>query len=131
MNNCTCGVKFTGGLCSSWCDSLKPMAVGMPIRDVSGTCFIPGVTNFTAENLYDATLLVDIGNHISLPVEMFVHPAVRSRICKNNLLDFYADGTERFQGVILHQKDMGKTGNVFDTLIQQGSLKIILRTREA
>jgi hypothetical protein len=21
---CTCGVKFTGGLCSSWCDSLRP-----------------------------------------------------------------------------------------------------------
>lgn len=24
MNKCTCGVKFTGGLCSSWCDSLRP-----------------------------------------------------------------------------------------------------------
>jgi hypothetical protein len=23
-NPCTCGVKFTGGLCSSWCDSLRP-----------------------------------------------------------------------------------------------------------
>lgn len=22
MNRCTCGVKFTGGQCSSWCDSL-------------------------------------------------------------------------------------------------------------
>jgi hypothetical protein len=24
MKNCTCGVKFTGGLHSSWCDTLAP-----------------------------------------------------------------------------------------------------------
>ena len=24
-NPCTCGVKFTGGKCSDWCDSLKPV----------------------------------------------------------------------------------------------------------
>ena len=22
--NCTCGVKFTGGLCSDWCDTNNP-----------------------------------------------------------------------------------------------------------
>jgi len=39
-NVCTCGVKFTGGICSSWCDLQRPGVYvddkGLYIRDELG-----------------------------------------------------------------------------------------------
>jgi len=131
MNNCTCGVKFTGGLCSDWCDSLKPAAVGMPMHDVSGTTFISGVTNLTAENIYDAMEIAYIGKVCNTIVEMTLHPALLSRMRKCGLIDKGPLQAEWFQGIHVLEHPMLKQANVFDTLIQQGSLKIILRTREA
>ena len=133
MNNCTCGVKFTGGLCSDWCDSLKPkaVAVGMQMHDVSGTCFIPGITNLTLENVYDAMEIAYIGKTCNTIVEMALHPALLSRMRKCGLIDKGPLQAEWFQGIHVLEHAMLKQGNVFDTLIQQGGLKIILRTREA
>jgi hypothetical protein len=51
MKNCTCGVKFTGGLHSSWCDTLapdepEPDTLPSPYVDIQ----IPWITGQFASN---------------------------------------------------------------------------------
>lgn len=89
--------------------------------DVSGAGFVPGVTNFTAEALYDA--LQTLGDADGQITNLAVHSAVRNRMRKNNLIDFIPDSQgnptiEAFQGLRLTVDDgMPKTGNVYDSYL--------------
>lgn len=120
---CLCGIARED------CDYHKPQLpiYLIPVHDVSGAKFVPGITNFTLENLFDASAnLVEIK-------EILVHPAVYNRLNKNNLLDSYLDGSTRLQGIIVNpDPTCVKHRNVFDTtIIALNDEKVILRTREA
>jgi hypothetical protein len=89
--------------------------------DVSGSSFVPGVTNFTAEALYDT--LQTLGDADSQITNIAVHSAVRNRMRKNNLIDVIRDSEgnymfDSFQGLRLTVDDgMPKTGNVYDSYL--------------
>lgn len=57
--------------------------------DASGVSYVPGVTNFTAENFIDATQTMgDSKDKLSL---LMVHSVVESTMKKNNLIDYVSD----------------------------------------
>jgi hypothetical protein len=123
---CLCGIARED------CDYHKsaPVVSKVPVYDVSGTSFIPGVTNFTCENLFDATVNIDG------IIKIVVHIALYHKLYKNNLLDFYSNGIVRLQGIqVLSSTDpqfrSTKNGRLFDSTITalDGS-QIILRMRE-
>lgn len=125
MNNCTCGVKFTGGLCSDWCDSKS-----IPVYDASGDSYVLGVTNFTLRNIEAAQDLVGITYPYEI-VEIHVHPVIYHKALSCNLIDRYQDGLERIQGMLLKPLYSGlHLDMVFETIIKQGDKQVILRTRE-
>lgn len=132
---CTCGTQGQG-ICSSWCDTQsKTPAPSRPVYDASGPCFIPGVTNFTAENhLNCIEQFVRDGYCTWGSTKLVVHPAIFLRMDKNNLLDFYK-GVYTMAGVIVEQSlDCKKTGNVFSSHIVDkltGNVVGELITREA
>jgi hypothetical protein len=123
MTICPCGIARDD------CDYHKPAPVvpQVPVYDVSGTCFVVGVTNFTIENLYDASLPATSGL-----MKIIVHTALYHRIRKCNLLDILPNGTETLQGFpIQHNPNFPKTGGVFDSLlVHKDGKEVILRTRE-
>lgn len=123
MDICLCGIARED------CDYHKPTPVvsQVPVYDVSGTCFIEGVTNFTVDNLYDASLPATSGL-----MKIIVHSALYSKLRKCNLLYILPDGTETFQGfIIIPNPNFPKTKGVFDSLlIHKDSKQVILRTRE-
>lgn len=120
---CPCGIARDD------CDYHKPTPVvsQVPVYDVSGTCFIEGVTNFTVDNLYDASLPATSGL-----MKIIVHSALYGRLRKCNLLNILPDGTETFKGfIIIHNPNFPKTGGVFDSLlVHKDGKEVILRTRE-
>jgi hypothetical protein len=76
--------------------------------DVSGGGFVAGVTNFTAESLYDT--LQTMGDADNVITNIAVHSAVRNRMRKNNLIDIVRDSDgvfqfEAFQGLRLTVDD--------------------------
>jgi hypothetical protein len=97
--------------------------------DAKGAGFVPGVTNFTAENLFDALQTAgDSQNDFSA---LSVHSAVYSRMRKNNLIDFIQDSVTgadlaTFQGLRLVVDDgLPKSGNVYTSYIfAPGALEI-------
>lgn len=58
-------------------------------HNVSGTTFVDGVTNFTAEAFIDATLTM--GDSMDALGMLMVHSVVYARMLKNNLIDFVQD----------------------------------------
>jgi hypothetical protein len=89
--------------------------------DVSGAVFAAGVTNFTAENLFDA--LQTAGDSQADFKALAVHSAVYNRMRKSNLIDFIQDSVtgaqlDTFQGLRLIVDDgMPFTGNVYTSYI--------------
>jgi hypothetical protein len=63
--------------------------------NVSGGGFVNGMTNFTAEALYDA--LQTLGDADNVITNLAVHSAVRNRMRKNNLIDDVRDSDGNFQ----------------------------------
>lgn len=59
--------------------------------DISGSSFVDGVTNFSAESFIDATLTM--GDSMDGLGMIFVHSIVYARMLKNNLIDFIPDAT--------------------------------------
>lgn len=89
--------------------------------DASGVGFVAGVTNFTAENLFDAVQTAgDSQEDFKI---LCVHSAVFSRMRKNNLIDFLQDSVTgaslaTFQGMqVVYDDGMPKNGNVYHTYI--------------
>jgi len=103
------------------------------LHDVSGTHFVPGVTWFTVDHVLAACRLAGINTDNERdPIEILFHPALYSRQKKNGLVDLDYLDRETIEGMFVKSDaTAGKKGNVFDTLVQQGDRKIILRTREA
>ncbi len=121
---CLCGIVKED------CDYHRPAAISaVPWHNVSGTCFIPGVTQFTVENLFDALELIrktDSWEDFTLDV----HAALHSRLRKNNLLDC-DNGQWSLIGMKVNSVNEGKNGGVFDSVISHADgRKVILRTRE-
>lgn len=120
---CLCGIARED------CDYHKPVppVPQCPVHDVSGSVFVAGVTNFTAENLYDASLPATSGL-----VKIIVHSAIYRRLDKCSLIDYLVDGSAVFQGfTILFNLKFPKTGGVFDSLlVHRDGKEAILRTRE-
>lgn len=89
--------------------------------DASGVSFTPGVTNFTAENLFDT--LQTAGDSQEDFGILVVHSAVFSRMRKNNLIDFIPDSVTgadlaTFQGLrVVYDDGMPKSGNVYHSYV--------------
>ncbi len=89
--------------------------------DASGVGFVAGVTNFTAENLFDAQQTAgDSQDNFKI---LAVHSAVFNRMKKNDLIDFKQDSVTgntlaRFQDmVVVYDDGLPKTGNVYSSYI--------------
>jgi hypothetical protein len=89
--------------------------------NASGVGFVAGVTNFTAENLFDAVQTAgDSQEDFKI---LCVHSAVFSRMRKNNLIDFIQDSVTganlaTFQGMkVVYDDQMPKSGNVYHSYI--------------
>lgn len=97
--------------------------------DASGVGFVAGVTNFTAENLFDAQQTAgDSQDNFKI---LAVHSAVYNRMKKNNLLDFKQDSVTgaslaTFQDLtVVYDDGMPRTGNVYSSyLFAPGALEI-------
>jgi hypothetical protein len=90
-------------------------------HDASGVGFVAGVTNFTAENLFDAVQTAgDSQEDFKI---LAVHSAVFSRMRKNNLIDFLQDSVTgaslaTFQGMqVVYDDQMPSSGNVYHSYI--------------
>lgn len=88
-------------------------------HDISGSSYIDGVTNFSAESFVDAA--VTMGDSMeSLGVAM-MHSIVYARAQKNNMIDFVPDADQRinipmFLGrEVVVDDGMPRTGGVFET----------------
>lgn len=99
---CLCGIARED------CDYHKPtlvsqttIGINYPVHDVTGTSFIVGVTNFTAENFYDASSLLPLGS--SSADKLIVDLVLYHRLDKCNLVDVYK-GITSFQGILLKTK---------------------------
>jgi hypothetical protein len=88
-------------------------------NDVSGSSFVDGVTNFSAEAFLDAK--VTMGDSQQDLTLVMVHSTVFNRMQKNNLIDFIPDSRgevqiPQFMGhEVLIDDGMPNASNVFDT----------------
>jgi hypothetical protein len=97
--------------------------------DASGVSFVEGVTNFTADNLFNAQQTMgDSQEDLGI---LAVHSAVYTRMKKNNLIDFKQDSVTgaslaTFQGLaVVFDDGMPKTGNVYDSyLFAPGAMEL-------
>jgi hypothetical protein len=89
------------------------------INDISGSSFIDGVTNFSAEAFIDAATLM--GDSQSDLTAVMVHSVVYARMQKNNLIDFIPDARGEvniptFLGrEVIVDDGVPKTGQVYDS----------------
>ena len=90
-------------------------------NDISGSSFVDGVTNFSAEAFLDATVTMgDSQNNLSM---VMVHSIVYNRMQKQNLIDFIPDARGEvsiatFLGhEVIVDDQMPNTTGVFDTWI--------------
>lgn len=88
-------------------------------NDVSGSSFIDGVTNFTAEAFLDAAVTMgDSQDQLGL---VMVHSIVYNRMQKNNLIDFIPDARGEtniptFLGrIVIVDDNMPATGGVYQS----------------
>lgn len=86
------------------------------IHDISGTSFIDGVTNFSAEAFLDAAQTM--GDSQEDLVAVAVHSVVYNRMMKNNLIDFIPDS----RGEINIPTFLGREVIVDDGLPRNGSV---------
>lgn len=107
---CPCGIAADD--CDYHKPQLVPNANTLPTYDVSGTSFIPMITQFTAENFHDALSYLQMTNKIT---HFTVHAALFSRIQRSYLLDSYPNGEWSFQGFVIRYKNTGKSANTFET----------------
>lgn len=97
--------------------------------DAKGVGFVEGVTNFTADNLFNAQQTMgDSQEDLRI---LCVHSAVFTRMKKNNLIDFKQDSVTgaslaTFQGMeVVYDDGMPKSGNIYDSyLFAPGALEI-------
>lgn len=96
--------------------------------DVSGSSFVDGVTNFSAEAFVDAA--VTMGDSMNDLGVMFVHSIVYARMQKNNMIDFVTDATQNinipmFLGrEVIVDDSMPNAGGVFETwLFGRGAVR--------
>jgi hypothetical protein len=98
-------------------------------NDISGSSFVDGVTNFSAEAFLDAALT--LGDSMEDVTAVLVHSVIYSRMQKNNLIDFIPDS----EGVVNIPTFLGRqvviddgvprTGNVYDTwLFGSGAVRL-------
>lgn len=86
--------------------------------DISGSAYVPGVTDFSAEAFIDAKLTMgDSAAQLSL---IMVHSAVKARMEKNNLIDFIRDSdgntiTTFRDAIVIEDDGMPKSGNVYES----------------
>jgi hypothetical protein len=88
-------------------------------KDVSGASYAAGVTNFTAENFIDTTVL--LGDAMGGLAMIAVHSITYARMQKNNLIDFIPDSEGRvniptFLGRrVIIDDAMPNSGGVFES----------------
>lgn len=94
------------------------------VNDISGSGFVDGVTNFSAEAFLDTSLTM--GDSMEDLTAVVVHSVVYNRMQKNNLIDFIPDSTGRvniptFLGrEVIVDDGMPRNGNVYDTWLFGG-----------
>jgi hypothetical protein len=105
------------------------------VHDVTKIAFVPGVTNFTAENLFDA--MISAGSPIT-GISLHMHPNMFYFLRKSNLMDYRRDPVTGFdvwdfQGYGIDPTYIaGKQGSIYDTVILvNGAAVCVFRTREA
>lgn len=97
--------------------------------DIKGASFVPGVTNFSAEALFDA--IQTAGDSQGDFTHLAVHSTVLNRMKKQNLIDFIQDSVTgadlaTFQGLrVIVDDGLPKSGNICTSYIfAQGALGI-------
>jgi hypothetical protein len=123
---------------TEYLDKLSPSMVNgvwdntqHPMFDASGTSFIVGVTNFTAENVYDAIKYNQIpGKKETLTIQLDV--SVYNRLDDCNLIDHRQTGPEfNKMKVEINPKASDLRSGVVDSKITNCNGKcVVLRTRE-
>lgn len=133
MDICLCGIARED------CDYHKPTPVvsQVPVYDVTGTCFIEGVTNFTAENLHNTLVNIGYGDYDPSIVKLRTTYYHRNQLYYSNMLESKPLGNDIcyfYQGIevlgyspIIDSPDL-RIMNI--TVLVNGIDKIILRTRE-
>lgn len=98
-------------------------------HDVSGSSFVNGVTNFTAEAFVDAT--ATLGDSMDMLGLVCVHSVVYARMKKNDMIDFIPDSLSGspiayFQGRrVIVDDAMPVTSGVFDSwLFGAGAVRL-------
>ena len=115
-------VSVTKGVFAS--NDLAPVGSSTHIQgdmtfDASGSAFVAGVTNFTAESFVDAT--TTMGDSLNSLTMIMVHSIVYGRMIKNNLIDFIPDSTgstsiPTFMGrTVIVDDGMPFSGGVFES----------------
>jgi len=102
---------------------------GDMVFDASVPAYTPGVTDFSADNLFNAQQTA--GDSQELFKKLAVHSAVYTRMKKNNLIDFKQDSVTgaslaTFQDLdVVFDDGMPKSGNVYTSyLFEPGALQI-------
>lgn len=102
-------------------------------NDISGTSFVNGVTNFTAEAFLDTTLTM--GDSMADLTGVFCHSVVYNRMQKNNLIDFIPDASGQVQiptflgREVIVDDAMPRSGATFETwLFGTGSTRLGIGT---
>lgn len=97
--------------------------------DISGSSYIAGVTDFSAEAFIDAKLTM--GDSMDSLTMVMVHSVVYARMQKNNLIDFIPDSQgvvsiPTFQGVqVIVDDSLPKSSNVYNTwLFGPGAVRL-------
>lgn len=98
-------------------------------NDISGSSFVDGQTNFSAEALIDAKLTM--GDSMDLLKMIMVHSVVYARMQKNNLIDFIPDSQgvvniPTFQGVeVIVDDSLPKSSSVYNSwLFGAGAVRL-------
>jgi hypothetical protein len=94
------------------------------VNNISGSAFVDGVTNFSAEAFLDASLTM--GDSMEDLTAVVAHSVVYNRMQKNNLIDFIPDSEGRvniptFLGrEVIVDDNVPRVGNVYDTWLFGG-----------
>lgn len=98
-------------------------------NDISGSSFVDGVTNFSAEAFVDAA--VTMGDSMDSVSIIFVHSIVYARMQKNNMIDFVPDAQQQiniptFLGrEVVVDDGVPRSGGVFESwLFGPGAVRL-------